>query len=84
MLVNNPIEYALQLDKIFQGEKVECPHCKNGILAHKFYADKKERIGFAQFHCPKCDTDAHLSRVQFQKMLNLKKCFKSSVKFYGW
>lgn len=75
MLVNNPIEYALQLDKIFQGEKVECPHCKNGILVHKFYADKKDRIGFAQFHCPKCDTDAHLSRVQFPEDVEFEEMF---------
>ena len=65
MMVQNPIKYAYLLKKVYSGENVECPECGAPDLKHIFYAEEKDRVGFAQFHCDKCGAEAHLCRVKF-------------------
>lgn len=65
MLTNDPIKYALLLEKIYQGQRVKCPNCGKENLQHRFHANKNDRIGFAWFECPDCGMKAHLSRVKF-------------------
>ena len=65
MMAKDPVKYALLLEHVYRGESVTCPECKKAGLQHHFYASRKDRTGFAQFHCPHCDTDAHLCRVKF-------------------
>lgn len=71
MLTNNPTRYALLLDKIYQGQTVECPNCGSEKLQHRFHA--KNQMGFAWFECPDCDMKAHLSRVKFPKHVKTEK-----------
>lgn len=65
MMTKNPVKYAYLLEEIYEGKNVICPQCKKVGLQHRFYASEKDKIGFAQFHCPNCNTDAHLCRVKF-------------------
>ena len=65
MMAKNPVKYAYLLKEVYEGKEVACPQCGKIGLRHQFYAAGKDRIGFAQFHCPHCGTDAHLCRVQF-------------------
>lgn len=65
MMAKNPIKYAYLLKEIYEGKEVTCPQCGKSGLRHRFCASKKDKVGFAQFHCPNCNTDAHLCRVKF-------------------
>ena len=65
MMAKNPIKYAYLLKDIYLGKEVACPECGKPGLEHRFYASGKEKVGFAQFHCHCCNTDAHLCRVKF-------------------
>lgn len=72
MIVKNPIKYVYLLEKVYKEEIVECPECGAPGLMHDFYADKTDRIGFAQFKCNKCGAEAHLSRVKFPEGIKFK------------
>lgn len=65
MMAKNPVKYALLLEKVYEGKAIVCPACGKPGLQYHFYASGEDRVGFAQFHCPHCDTDAHLCRVRF-------------------
>lgn len=65
MMADNPVAYALLLERVYTGEKVKCPKCGKDGLQHRFFSPKNDRVGFARFHCIYCDTSAHLSRVRF-------------------
>lgn len=67
MMAKNPVKYALLLESVYEGKDVSCPECGKKGLQHRFYASGKDRVGFAQFHCPHCNTDAHLCRIKFPK-----------------
>ena len=75
MRINNPIKYALLLDEIYAGKDAICPECGRAVLEHKFYATGDKNIGFAQFHCPECGAEAHLSRVKFPKDIKTEKMY---------
>lgn len=64
-MAKDPIRYVRLLEEIYEGKEVVCPQCKRKGLEHHLYASGGERVGFAQFHCPHCDIDAHLCRVRF-------------------
>lgn len=65
MMANDPIAYAMLLEKVYKGEPVRCPKCGKDGLRHRFFSPKGENVGFAQFHCIYCDAGAQLSRVRF-------------------
>lgn len=65
MMAKNPIKYALLFKELYAGKEINCPECGGLGLQHRFYARGKDRTGFAQFHCPHCNVDAHLCRVRF-------------------
>lgn len=75
MMVNNPIEYAKLLEDVYAGKEVRCPQCKEEGLEHRFCSEGKEKIGFAQFHCPHCGADAHLSRVKFPQNIKTEEMY---------
>lgn len=64
-MYKNPIKWATALKSVYNGETVECPSCKGKNVEHKFFANKKDNIGFAQFKCKDCGEEGHLSRVSF-------------------
>lgn len=75
MMANNPVKYALLLEKVYNGEQIRCPQCGKAGLQHKFFSPENDRVGFAQFHCPHCFADAHLSRVRFPEGIKTEKMY---------
>lgn len=67
MMVKNPIEYAKLLNDVYAGKYILCPECGKQGVEHHFFSSGKDNVGFAQFHCPHCNAEAHLSRVKFPK-----------------
>lgn len=65
MMAKDPVKYAYLLKDIYSGKDITCPECGKPGLQHHFYARGKDKVGYAQFHCRYCNTDAHLCRVKF-------------------
>lgn len=63
--MENPIKWAYLLKSAYEGNELECPYCGEKGVEHRFFADKKDNIGYAQFKCNVCGKEGHLSRVSF-------------------
>ena len=71
--MNNPIKWVPLLNKVYNGEIVQCPYCGSAKVVHQFYSDNQ--VGCAQFKCEGCGEEAHLSRIKFPEYVKTKSLY---------